>query len=303
MDKIGSVTIDTTYFTGQNRYSDGLIEHELLQLVRQAEPDFRTALSQDQRWPLLYHLTPLRRNLLEWYPFDAQGSILEIGAGCGALTGLFCEKAAQVVALELSRLRAEIIAWRYRENSNLQVVVGDLLDTCLTTTFDYVTLIGVLEYATGAASDESRFRRLLDKARSYLKPDGVLLVALENKYGLKYWAGAPEDHTGVLFDGLQGYRGDVAVRTFSRAELETMLKDSGFHDLTFYYPVPDYKLPVEIFSDANLPRYGQCPTGATYSAPRLALFDEDRVRNTIIDSGDFAFFANSFLVCCRQETP
>ena len=44
-------------------------------------------------------------------------------------------------------------------------------------------------------------------------------IAIENKFGIKYWAGATEDHTGRIFDGIQGYGGVERVRTFSRYAL------------------------------------------------------------------------------------
>ncbi len=58
-------------------------------------------------------------------------------------------------------------------------------------TFDVVTLIGVLEYARvyGGPGGEVK---LLQQARSYLKPDGLLVLAMENQLGLKYFAGIPE---------------------------------------------------------------------------------------------------------------
>ena len=37
---------------------------------------------------------------------------------------------------------------------------------------------------------------MLQRVRSLLKPEGKLIVAIENQLGLKYFAGAPEDHLG-----------------------------------------------------------------------------------------------------------
>ena len=82
----------------------------------------------------------------------------------------------------------------------------------------------------------SRFSICSRKAREYLKPGRQLIIAIENKYGLKYWAGAKEDHTGVEFDGIQNYSGVNRVRTFSRALLTRLLCEAGFKDNDFYYP-------------------------------------------------------------------
>lgn len=87
---------------------------------------------------------------------------------------------------------------------------------------------------------------------AYLKPEGRLLIAIENRLGLKYFAGAPEDHTDLHFFGINGYPGNQSVRTFSKNELGELLENSGFPFLRFYYPYPDYKFPTEIFTDESL---------------------------------------------------
>lgn len=86
------------------------------------------------------------------------------------------------------------------------------------------------------------------KISGYLKEDGKLLIAIENKFGLKYWAGSREDHTGKFFDGLEGYIDtDSKVRTFSKEALKKIITDAGYGRAEFYYPFPDYKFPVQIF--------------------------------------------------------
>ena len=54
------------------------------------EPDVEKILAEDDRWPGLYHFSPVRQNILGWYPFKKDASVLEIGAGCGAISGVLC---------------------------------------------------------------------------------------------------------------------------------------------------------------------------------------------------------------------
>jgi 2-polyprenyl-3-methyl-5-hydroxy-6-metoxy-1,4-benzoquinol methylase len=299
--KIGNVNINLDFYSGENFYSDGDIEHELLRIARSGQ-DYTDILAQDTRWPILYHLTPLRRNLLEWYSFEPGSKVLEIGAGCGALTGLLCEKVSRVVSIELSRLRAEIIAYRHQQHDNLEIIVGNLNDIDLTEKFDYITLIGVLEYAGKFTVDDQPFHTFLNAVKKYLKPDGVMIIAIENKFGLKYWAGAAEDHTGKPFESIEGYPNTNGVRTFSKDELSTLLRQSGFDNQEYYYPMPDYKIPTEIFSNQYLPRLGQLAGDfPNYDQEKLIVFNEKLAANNIIDSGEFPFFANSFLIFCRSR--
>ena len=59
-------------------------------------------------------------------------------------------------------------------------------------------LIGVLEYAelyVKPVAGESAFVTMLKRARECLKPGGAILLAIENRLGLKYFGGCAEDHT------------------------------------------------------------------------------------------------------------
>ena len=292
-------TLNLQYYKGPDAYSDGAIEDELLQLVEKPR-EFMAAMARDDRWPLLYHLSPERRNLLEWYPFRRDAALLEIGAGCGALTGLFAERVAQVTAVELSEKRSRIIARRYADRPNLEIMAGNFMDMTFDRAFDYVTLIGVLEYTRAFIQTPDPYGSLLSRIAAVLKPGGVLFVAVENRLGLKYWAGACDDHTGRQFDGIEGYPVGGA-ETFSRDELSQLLRVSGFAEQSFYYPHPDYKLPAEIFSDAFLPAANHMLADApNYDQERLKLFSEQRAFSTIIRDGKFPQFANSFLVLAAR---
>jgi len=292
-------TINLSYYKGEDLYSDGEIENDILSIV-QASANYDKILSTENRWPVLYHLSPMRRNLLEWYDFESDSRLLEIGAGCGALTGLFCEKTREVVAIELSRRRAQIIHERLRDRENLSVYVGSIEDIETTGLFDYVTVIGVLEYAAKFSESSTPYHSFLQLAKSKLKPNGTLILAIENRFGIKYWAGAREDHTGINFDGIEGYKGDRGLMTFGLQELQQLLSECGFSATEFYYPMPDYKLPAEIFSDTFLPGIGHFKAMTpNYDMDRYVLFNEPLALNNIIRNGMFPYFANSFLVFAR----
>ena len=288
------------HVTGTDEYSDGDVEEDLLALASSGK-DLEEAVRRDDRWPVLYHFHPRRRNLLDWFPFKKASSLLEIGAGCGALTGMFCEKVDNVTAVELSGRRAKIIAARYPKADNLTIFAGRFEDVPTGDGFDYVTLIGVLEYAGRYARSTDPYHDLLRRARDRLNKDGTLILAIENKLGLKYWAGAPEDHSGKLFQGLEGYPDEKDFRTFGRQELIDLLKGSGFNETEFYYPYPDYKMPERIYSDRSLPRPGEMGNGSpSYDQERFVLFDEGLACDSILSNDAFPLMANSFLVVCRR---
>ena len=66
---------------------------------------------------------------------------------------------------------------------------------------------------------------------------------------------------------------------------------------SFYYPMPDYKLPSVIYSDRYLPKKGDL-TGmpALYDYPEYLLMDVGAAYDAVCEDGQFENFANSFLV-------
>ncbi|MCL2884434.1 MAG: class I SAM-dependent methyltransferase, partial [Oscillospiraceae bacterium] len=247
--------LNLSFHKDRDVYSDGDVEQDILAYIEQGgEQDWERVLEADSRWPVFYHLHPARKNILNWYPFKEGAQVLEVGAGMGAVTGALCEKAAHVTAVELSLRRAEAIDKRCGGRDNLEVMVANFNDIVFDRQFDCITLVGVLEYASLYTRSENPFLDFLTKLKALLKPGGKLLIAIENKFGMKYFAGAPEDHTGRLYDGLGGYvQSGSGVRTFGHGEIQRLLDSAGFPKLKFYYPLPDYKFPNVIFTDAFLP--------------------------------------------------
>jgi len=295
--------LNTTFYCGQDLYSDGDVEDELLAAVQDKE-NLEKCLLEGNSWPHLYHLSNIRENILEWYDFNPKGTLLEIGSGCGAVTGLFCRKVERVVAIDLSKRRSMVNATRNEEYNNLTIMLGNFEDIKIEEKFDYVTLIGVFEYSIYYIDSETPFEDMLKKAKSFLKPGGKLIIAIENKYGMKYFAGATEDHSGRMFDGLENYVGVERVRTFSKKTLEKLLVGAGFDHNEFYYPMPDYKLPSEVYSDRRLPGFGSIRNACvSYDRDRYELIDERLLSDAACEDGMFAELANSFLVIsqCGEE--
>ena len=292
-------TLNSRYHLPEDEplYSDGLIEKDMLAMVESGQTDW----FEDGRWPVVYHLSHLRRNILNWYPFRPGCAILEIGAGLGAITGLLCERAQRVVAIELTQARAEINYQRNKGFDNLEIMVCDFSRLPATADFDYVVVNGVLEYAAYMMKSEDPYAEFLRRASMFLKPDGRILLAIENRLGLKYLSGAREDHTGIFYSGINGYKAGESVRTFSKPELIDKIGLAGLTALKFFYPYPDYKFPAEIFTDSTL--FSQAPSVAEYplDSIRVKLFDEKSLYESLMKTGTLDHFVNSFFVEVAQD--
>lgn len=77
-EQIGKVTLDYTFYNGQDQYSDGDIEKDLLQLIME-EPDVEKILAEDDRWPVLYHFSPVRQNILSGILLKKMHLYLKLG--------------------------------------------------------------------------------------------------------------------------------------------------------------------------------------------------------------------------------
>lgn len=293
------------WYNEKDVYSEGDIEDVMIHLIAEHTPEeYEHVILEHFSWSTYYHLTHIRKNILNWYPFEKEASVLEIGCGLGAITGMLCDKVKKVTAVELSQKRATAALLRCRDKENLKIIVGNLNDIEFEEKFDYITLIGVLEYQGSYTNSDNPYMDFLKKIKKLLKPDGKLLIAIENQYGLKYWCGAREDHTSIPFDGMNQYKlSDRKVRTFSRNELERLVKSCGYRNTFFYYPLPDYKLPTVIYSEKQLPINGCLQNMIPYYAPdkSTVIAMEKDLYKDVVDHGAFEFMANSFLVECTDS--
>ena len=79
-----------------------------------------------------------------------------------------------------------------------------------------------------------------------------------------------------------------------------MICDCGFQTSEFYYPLPDYKLPLMVCSEHYIPKeYPISANTPNYDCERYVFFNEEKTMNDLIKDGYFEDFSNSFLVFCR----
>jgi|BioPla2DNA2_1021312.scaffolds.fasta_scaffold03160_7 SAM-dependent methyltransferase len=302
MDYIGKVKLNYDYYTGTDEYSDSeKIENTLLEIVKKYS-DYTEIINNTSSWPILYHLSEIRGNIIEWLPITKDDKVLEIGAGCGAITTFLAQKAAKVTCVELSKRRSLINAYKNKDFDNIEIFVGKFEEVIIKQKYDYIMLVGALEYAKGYIDSTTPYLSFLKQIKEFLKPNGKIIIAIENRLGLKYFAGCREDHTGNYFDGIQGYSDESFIRTFSKNELEQLFVDTGFQHIKFYYPYPDYKLPLAIYSGDHLPEKGDLRGNVyNFDQPRVHLFNEGKVFDTFVDSKLFPLFSNSFLCMVSNE--
>ncbi len=288
------------YYNGIDLYSDGEIENKIYDIVKKHDAKYiEEMIEKSNDWAILYHLSKNRQNILIPCDIKKEDYCLEIGSGCGAITEGILKYSENVDAIELSKKRSLINYERNICHDNLNIYVGNFVDIekNLEKKYDKIFLIGVLEYSSlYIKNSDNPFLDLLKIVKNHLKEDGNLYIAIENKYGMKYFSGAREDHTGNFFESIEGYDNNTA-KTFSNISLRKLLKKANYKNIYFYYPLPDYKFPNEIYSEDYLPKNNSLINlGHSLDRNRSIIFNETKALNEAAKSDHFETFANSFLI-------
>ena len=128
---------------------------------------------------------------------------------------------------------------------------------------------------------------VLKAAAGLLKPEGTLYFAAENAAGVRYWMGAE--------------RFDVSFLRAEVLELLESLEGTYGGSSLLYYPVPDYRYPAAVYSDAYLPENGEVTNiSARLDGPGLTFGSEEQAMAMACRNGVFSSFANSFLGVYRR---
>ena len=283
-------------------YRDGG-EEAVLRILLEAK-DLRSTTDELVRhargWAETYHLHPARANVLRGLRLPPDAKVLEIGAGCGAITRHLGEQCAVVDAVEPMPLRAAAARARTRDLDSVSVFVGELRDVPAEPAYDVVVVIGVLEYVGNGTGDPAPYLQFLQDISARLVESGTLILAIENQLGVKYLTGAPEDHSNRMFDGIEGYPSPSPARTFSRRRLTEMLASAGL-SAEFLIAFPDYKLTRAVFdrfpeaARSLMHRVPQFPS-PDWMTPHPRLADEQSVWRTLVEAGLETDTGNSFLV-------
>ncbi len=295
----------------ESYYADGS-EAALFEILS-AAPDVSLAaddlVTGAHTWPERYHLDPARANVLRGLTISPGARILEIGAGCGAVTRYLGETGALVDALEPVPSRARVACARCRDLPNVEVFVGELADVPNKVAYDIIVVVGVLEYVGSGSSDLNVYRTFLKDIHDRLVSTGSLVLAIENKLGVKYLVGAPEDHTDRVFDSIESYPTRGPARTFSRRELEGLFTSVGLTPRTLG-AFPDYKMTRAVIApEAFSAEHSRLLCGIPHfpspdwRTPRPRLADERLVWKSLVDAGMASDTPNSFVVLAGKGRP
>lgn len=221
----------------------------------------------------------LRSNIIAWLPIQKEDKVL------------FIENGMDPIKEKLKEMTDHLVCISPEECVKSE---GD---------FDYIICIGNFTETAEAllclrTDRYYEVKSAMDFFAERLKETGKLVIALENALGLKYWAGAKEEKSGNYFAGILQEKDSGG---FSQKELLEFLQELKLKG-KFYYPFPDYRFAMSIYSDEYQPKTGELSDQVgNFDKERLTMFDETRAGDTLIEEGLFPRFSNSFLLVIGQE--
>ena len=246
---------------------------EFLEAARRGswEDVVRTRFAQDDN--MRFGLLDLQR--ASWAPMlgiDKRSTVLDIGSGYGAITHSLSRFAGEVFSVEAIPERINFTQERLRQEGIENVHLVQASATALPleeNSFDLVVVNGVLEWVGEwdlTVDPRTVQTNFLKKIYRLLKNDGLLLVGIENRFGLSYFLGN-RDHSGLPYtslvpravasfmlkrNSLRHYRTETNTRkqyrtyTYTEGGYRSLLTDAGFADVSSYWADPGYNQPYDL---------------------------------------------------------
>ncbi len=221
------------------------------------------------------------QGLLQWYDFRQDSRILYIGNREDDIAEMLAQNQINLLCASEEQFCDAKWQQNYRK--------------C----FDYLIAIECLERY-------HKPKKVLDIWYRLLKKNGMMLLGMNNRLGIRYFCGDRDPYTGRNFDGVEGYQ-HVYVkkedtfngRSYSRAELKKMLADAGWETVHFFSVFPDLKNPCLIYEEDFLPNEDlSTRVFPVYNYPASVFLEEASLYGSLIENGMFHQMANAYLIEC-----
>ncbi|MFH1453404.1 MAG: class I SAM-dependent methyltransferase [Armatimonadota bacterium] len=265
---------------------------------------------------------------LFFLPVTKDSVVLDVGCKWGGLTIPVSGYCKTIVGIDATYETVKFLDIRKRQmkKDNIHLASASALEMPFKeNSFDVVILNGVLEWlGYGTSFDATKDygtkvsnlkihnekpdkmqKKALENIYRVLKPGGVLLIGIENRFGLHYFFGMPEDHANLKYVGLMP-RGianwymkkklnrEFRTYTYSMPALRNILKSIGFNDIEFFASFPSYREPDYIFSlgKPELLKYFMKNHNKSMSKNPV----KRAIWSFLVNTGLYKFFVPSFLV-------
>lgn len=238
----------------------------------------KESMSMDER------IREIQKGLLRWYTFREGSRILYIGKETDALAEFLSASTGCIVCAE----------WQETLSLDWQGKNGGA--------FDYLVSIGELEKS-------QRPVEVLSVWKGLLKPNGCMLLGMNNRLGLRYFCGDRDPYTGRSMDSIEDYKRAYVTKadpfrgkTYDQAALKKMLRESGLESFRFFSVLSDLKNPALIYAEDYLPNEDLANRlFPTYHHPETIFLEEEPIYDSLIRNGMFHQMTNAYLIECSMD--
>ena len=165
--------------------------------------------------------------------------------------------------------------------------------------YDIIVAVDIIEYASDAAA-------LLGRIRDLLKPEGKLLLAADNRLGIRYFCGDQDYFTGKNYDSIENYRHllgwereSMKGRAYSKSELTALLEQAGFLQHRFFSVFPRCANPQLLLAEDYMPNEAlDIRVFPEYNNPDTVFLMEEELYPSLMENGLLHGMANGFFVEC-----
>ncbi len=235
----------------------------------------------------------LQKGLIAWYDFRRESKVLYIGYEqdpiCDYLmdmTGCIYDDKGEQIGKHLSVTvvpdTQSVNEGFYKKHAN---------------SFDYIVCVDLLELQENPCLALSYWKTML-------KEDGICLLGMNNRMGIRYFCGDRDRYTDRNFDGVENYRRvymkseDIfRGRMYAKFEIEQMLNRVGFAKNRFYSVLSNLENPSHLLAYDYMPNEDLANRlYPSYYSPETVFLEEESLYQSLLSNGMFHSMANAYLV-------
>lgn len=239
-------------------------------------------------------LRELPKAIIRWYEMAGESKIACIvneDGNSSLMAEVIVEKGMPVDRLPLYQLENRQLAVGEEDAQTFRADQGH--------GYDIIVAVDVLEYAKDVDT-------LLSNIRSLLKPAGKLLLAADNRLGIRYFCGDQDYFTLKNYDSIEGYRHllpwerkSMKGRAYSKAEISRFLEKAGFLCHRFFSVFPRIENPQLLLAEDYEPNEAlDIRIFPEYNNPDTVFLLEEELYPSLMENKVLHAMANGFFVEC-----
>lgn len=217
----------------------------------------------------------LPKGIICWYEFNKNSKVMLVAdKNTQALTEVLIEKGCVV-----------------------DVVKNITIDINLCKEYDYIVIIDMFERMVNPTE-------ALIILKKCVKKDGHILIAVDNRLGMRYFCGDRDPYTGRNFDGVENYLRvssmdwkNICGRCYSKAEINDILMEAGLNNVKYYSVFPNIQETQLVYAQGYEPEENlNSRYFPSYNYPDTVFLEEEFMYEDLIKNDMFHQMANSYLI-------